>query len=263
MRRSTLITFLVMILMVPWMPGAAADKPQGPVHMALGDSQAFGFATPRPEHLGYVAYLNRWLHAVACGDGPACPHLEEANLSVPGATSASLIANQLPEALALIAERNGDDEPDNDVIYITLTIGGNDIFNPVVTDCAGGVTPQCQATIQTAFTEYQGNLAFILGTLRAAAGPSVRIVISTYDNPLAACFLAPIEPLGDLILEGGPGLPVGFNQIIEAVAAATGTEVAEMFGELEPRDWVGGEDCTHPNQRGYREMASVFLDVLD
>lgn len=261
MRRSVLVTFLAVLLMVPWMPGASAGRPEGPVHVALGDSQAFGYATPRPDHLGYVAYLNRWLRSVECGDRPACPHLEEANLSIPGATSASLIADQLPGALALIEERNGDEDPDNDVIYITLTIGGNDIFNPVVGACAGGVTEQCQTTIADTFTTYQGNLAYILGSLRAAAGPSARIVISTYDNPLAACFLAPIAPLGDLVLEGG--LSVGFNQIIEGVAAAVGAEVAEMYGELEPRDWVGGDDCTHPNQRGYRQMASVFLDVLD
>ena len=231
--------------------------------MALGDSQAFGFAAPRPDHLGYVAYLNRWLRSVGCGDQPACPHLEEANLSVPGATSTTLISDQLPQAVDLIDARNGDADPANDVSYITLTIGGNDIFNPVVAACGGGITPECQMTIQTTFTDYQNNLAYILGSLRAAANPSTRIVISTYDNPLAACFLAPIAPLGDLVLEGGPGLPVGFNQIIEGVAAATGAEVADMFGQLGPKDWVGGEDCTHPNQRGYRKMASVFLDVLD
>jgi lysophospholipase L1-like esterase len=263
MRKSVPIIFLAVLLTVPWASGAAADTPQGPMHLALGDSQAFGYGTPRPDHLGYVAYLARWLHAVGCEDGPACPHLEEVNLAVPGARSWTLISDQLPEALALLADRNGDTEPGNDVIYITVTIGGNDIFNPVVGACGAGATPECQAVIQSAFTQYQTNLAHILGSLRAAAGATTRIVIATYDNPLAACYLAPMATLGDLVLEGGPGLPVGFNQIIEGVAAATGAEVAEMYGQLAAKDWVGGDDCTHPNSRGYRAMASVFLGVLD
>jgi lysophospholipase L1-like esterase len=103
----------------------------------------------------------------------------------------------------------------------------------------------------------------ILGTLRAVAGPDTRIVISTYDNPLGACVLAPFEDFGDLVLEGGPGFSIGFNDVIKLVAAATGAEVADMFGELADDDWVGGQDCTHPDISGYHKMAEVFLGVLD
>jgi hypothetical protein len=47
------------------------------------------------------------------------------------------------------------------------------------------------------------------------------------------------------------------------VAAATGAEVADMFDELAYDDWVGGQDCRHPDISGYHKMAEVFLDVLD
>lgn len=264
MRRSLTVMTVCLGLILPALPVAANGPPEGPVYLALGDSQAFGFGTPRPDKLGYVAVLNRWLTAVDCRDGKeACPHLELADLSVPGARTPSLIADQLPAALQLIGQRNGDADPDNDVIYITVTIGGNDLFDAFGANCLEGVTPECVQAIAAAFGQVQANLAHILGALRATAGPDTRIVISTYDNPLGACVLAPFKEFGDLVLEGGPGFPVGFNDMIELVAAATGAEVADMFGELADDDWVGGQDCTHPDISGYHKMAEVFLDVLD
>jgi lysophospholipase L1-like esterase len=242
-------------LVLPALPVMADGPPGAPVHLALGDSQAFGVGTPQPDKLGYVAVLNRWLTAVDCRDDDqsACPQLELVDLTVPGATTASLIANQLPGALQLIGQRNGDADSDNDVIYITITIGGNDIFNAFAANCLNGATPDCVQAIAAAFGEAQANLVQILAPLRAVAGPDTQIVISTYDNPLGTCVLAPFEEFADLVLEGGPGFPVGFNDVIELVAAATGADV----------DWVGGQDCRHPDISGYHKMAEIFLDVLD
>ncbi len=264
MRRSVTALGLCLVMLIPAVPGLAAGPPEGPVHLGLGDSQAFGFGATKPAQLGYAAVLSRWLRSVDCRDGnpAACPNLDLVNLAIPGATSTSLIANQLPDALALIADRNGDNNAGNDVAFITLTIGGNDIFNPVVSSCAGGVTPACVAVIATAFGQYQANLIQILEALRSAA-PDARIVISTYDNPLGSCFLAPLEPLGDLVLEGGPGLTLGFNDLIEMVAAASDVEVADTYGRLDAGDWVGGQDCLHPNNSGYKKMAVVFREVID
>lgn len=264
MRRSTIILAVCLGLIVPAVPALAEGPPQGPLHVALGDSQAFGIGTPRPDKLGYVAALNRRFTSVDCRDGnqAACPHLELVDLSVPGATTSTLITEQLADAVAVIQQRNNDADPDNDVIYVTVTVGGNDIFNAFAGSCLGGPTPGCANAISAAFAGAGANLAQILGTLRVVAGPDARIVISTYDNPLGTCVLAPFEEFGDLVLEGGPGLDTGFNELIEAIAAATGVEVAEMYGQLSPDDWVGGEDCRHPDISGYHEMADVFLAVL-
>jgi lysophospholipase L1-like esterase len=188
--------------------------------------------------------------------------LDLVNLSVGGATSSSLIASQLPAAVELISDRNTDADPGNDVVLITVTIGGNDLFNPVVSNCSGGPTPTCVQTIQSVFTTYVANLGMILGTLRSVAGPDTDIVITTYENPLGACHLAALEPLGDVILEGGPGIPVGFNDLIRAVAGATSVEVADTFGQLDLDDWVGGTDCLHPDNSGYHKMAEIIRDVI-
>jgi lysophospholipase L1-like esterase len=268
MRRSLAVLVACAALAVPAAPVGAGGPPEGPIHLALGDSQAFGFGVFPEERLGYVPVLKRWLHGEDCraGEPAGCPHLELVNMSVSGATSTSMIADQLQPAVDLIRDRNTDSDEGNDVILITLTIGGNDLFNPVVGNCLNGITVTCAEVIASVFETFTSNLGIILGTLRVEA-PDAQIVISTYDNPLAACFLAPFEAFGDVVLEGGTidgfTLPFGFNQIIETVAAATGSDVAEMFGALTVDDWVGGDDCTHPNIRGYHKMAKVFLGVVE
>jgi len=263
MRRIVIVVAVLAGLFGSAVPAHAAS-PESPVYLALGDSQAFGAGVPREDRLGYVPVLSRWAHAVDCREGPpeACPRLELVNLSVPGATSSSLIAGQLPSAVALIADRNTDADPANDVVLITITIGGNDLFAPVVGNCSGGPTPICVQTIQSLFTTYVANLGLILGTLRSIAGADTEIVITTYDNPLGACHLSALEPLADAVLEGGGGISVGFNDLIRAVAAATTVEVADTFGQLEAEDWVGGADCLHPDNSGYHAMARIIRDVI-
>ena len=41
-----------------------------------------------------------------------------------------------------------------------------------------------------------------------------------------------------------------------------GVEVAEVFGDLGPQDWVGGNDCLHPDDSGYEKVAAAFVEVL-
>lgn len=272
MRRSLLSLALCATVMAASLPVGASESPDGPVYLALGDSQAFGFGVFPAERLGYAPVLNRWVRGVDCRSGrpSACPRLELVNLAVPGATSSRLISGptaQLPDALELITDRRTDGVTGNEVVLITVTIGGNDLFNPVVSNCIPAPGPACATVIGGVFTTFASNLGLILGSLRAAAGPDAEIIVSTYDNPLAACFLAPFEELGDAILEGGTAggitVPFGYNQVIESVAAALGVDVADMFGQLEIDDWVGGDDCLHPNRSGYRKMAQVFLSEVD
>jgi lysophospholipase L1-like esterase len=262
MRRFVFIAALLTLLTAAMPAGASSGE--DPVHLGVGDSVAFGFGTERPEQHGYTAVVSRWARGIDCREGnpSGCPRLELVNMAVPGATSASLISGQLPAAAQLISTRNNDADPGNDVVLITVTIGGNDLFSPVVGACSGGVTPECVEVITEGLTTYAQNLGLILGTLRQAAGPDARIVIMTYYNPLGSCFLADLEPLADNVLEGGPGVPFGLNDIIRATAAATDVEVAETFGALDGDDFVGGQDCLHPDKSGYHAIAKAFMDTL-
>jgi lysophospholipase L1-like esterase len=241
---------------------AAAEAPEGPAHVALGDSIAAGSVANSP-NTGYVQRLNRYLRSVDCNDsGPAaCPHLELVDFSVGGAKSQDLIDVQLGPAVAEIVARASDGDPNNDVEFITVTIGGNDLFRPVIEACAGGASPTCIATIQSIFMTYQANLGTVLGTLRAVA-PDAEIAIMTYDNPIGTCFLSDLDPLADEVLEGVDLLPFGLNDIIRGVAAATGVSVVETYGLLDDADFVGGDDCLHPDDSGHRKIAKEFFSVM-
>jgi lysophospholipase L1-like esterase len=88
------------------------------------------------------------------------------------------------------------------------------------------------------------------------------IIAMTYYNPLPSCRLASLAPLADAVLEGGPGVTVGMNDLIRSIAASHGVLVAETYGQLGPDDLVGGTDCLHPNDAGYQRITEAFAAVL-
>lgn len=261
MRRLLVLATVLAMTMVPL--AAGADTEENPVHLGLGDSVAWGFGASDPFTMGYVPLVNRRASDLYCVvEARGCAPVDLVNMAVPGATSTSLIANQLQPALELLTARNSDADAANDVVLVTVTIGGNDLFNPVIAACSGGVTPECTEVIANGFATYTANLGQILGSLRAAAGPNTEIAMMTYYNPLGACFLADLAPLADLVLEGGGPLPAGLNDIIRGVSAATGVTVVETYGELRRDDFVGGADCLHPDDSGYKKISRLFTTTL-
>jgi lysophospholipase L1-like esterase len=123
--------------------------------------------------------------------------------------------------------------------------------------------------IENEFAAYRSDLDQALSALREAAGPDARIVIGTYDNGIGQCFLTQLNPaaplLADIVLENQP--PVipsgqGLHDIMRDIAADYDVEVAEVFGDLAPQDWVGGNDCLHPDDSGYVKVAAAFAEVL-
>lgn len=276
MKQRALIisSLLVLVGVIAAAPAAAKpgkDTPVKPMQLSLGDSWAFGFGAAVPSEGGYVPQLHQELQdRLNCnGNGNSqsgCKHLQLRNVAVGGATTPSMVANQYPTAIPLLEARNGNNSPRDDVEVVTLHIGGNDVTNPIVSACLIGVTPACVQTIQTEFAAYQSDLNGALGTLRAAAGAGTPIVIGTYDNPFPTCNLGQVpgaSQLAALVLEGGaPFAPLGLHDIIRSVAASHGVQVAEVFGDLAPGDWVGGADCLHPNDTGYDKVTVSFLEAL-
>jgi lysophospholipase L1-like esterase len=266
---------------------AAADNPPttevAPLQLALGDSWAFGFGATVPNEGGYVPRLHEALqedfNCSAAGydkglSPGACPHLELRNLAVGGATTMTMMRDQYPQALPLLEARNGNLNPRDDVQLVTLHIGGNDVTNPIIGACLLGLAP-CAATIQSELAAYRVDLDQALSLLRDAAGAKARIVIGTYDNPIATCFLAQVfpgeaVPLAGLVLEGGTFVlrgqslvvPQGLDDIMRDVGQDYGVEVAEVFGDLSAGDWLGGSDCLHPNDSGYEKVTEAFLETL-
>ena len=244
---------------------APPEQAFGPLYLALGDSLAEGAGASDPEETGYVPLVYKGLRrSVDCGSGTAagCAERGLENLGVSGATSTTLLRDQVPEALKVIKARNGDGDSGNDVEVISVDIGGNDAFG-VYPDCSGGVTPGCIQAVRAMFATVSRNLATALAELREAAGPETRIIVMTYYNALIGCERAAVAPMADALLEGGAGVPVGLNDLIRDRAAEIGAGVAETYGRLGPSDLVGGDDCLHPVDSGYRIIADAFAEASD
>jgi lysophospholipase L1-like esterase len=269
MNRRVVMLAGILILGLLTVTGPASAEPGQPpigrpLYLALGDSLAAGVGASDPAATAYVPRFYKLLRQqLACQQSglPGCRSLALRNLGVGGATSTTLLATQLPEAVAELQARNGDRNPHNDVKVVTIDIGGNDIFG-VVSSCATGVIPECAALIQARLQTFAANFELILGELRAAAGPDTVVIAMTYYNPLPSCRLASLAPLADAVLEGGLGVTVGLNDLIRSIAAAHGVLVAETYGRLGPADLVGGSDCLHPNDTGYQIITEAFAAAL-
>ena len=258
---AALATSLPLAVLPATLSTAAPPSPAG--YLALGDSVAAGVGASRAG-LGYVPLLADALQAERhCGKGKAVGcRIELVDLSVSGATTTSLIAEQLPAATALLQERNSNATPVDDVRLITLTIGGNDLFRPVVLACQDPASPTCTTTVATQLQLAATNLTRILGELRAAAGPDTTIAVSTYYNALEApgCPVGALAPLADLVLEGGGALPAGLNDLIRQIAAANGAVVVETAPVVQPTEIQ--PDCLHPKDEGHADIADAFADQV-
>jgi lysophospholipase L1-like esterase len=268
-RRIVVVVAGILVLGLVAGSGPASAEPDPapigrPLYVALGNSLAVGVGASNPAVTGYVPQLYELLRQrLACQPAgrPSCRSLALRNLGMGGATSTTLLATQLPEAVAELQARNNDRNPHDDVQVVTIDIGGNDVFG-VVSACAAGPTPECAALIQARLQTFAVNFTQILGELRAAAGPDTVIIAMTYYNPLPSCRLASLAPLADAVLEGGGGVTVGLNDLIRSIAAAHGVLVAETYGQLGPAELVGGTDCLHPNDAGYQVITEAFTAAL-
>jgi lysophospholipase L1-like esterase len=276
-RMLSLSAVLLMLgaLLVTASPAAAKDHPaKRPLQLSLGDSWAFGFGATVPSEGGYMPQLNDAIkdrgkcQPVVGSHKPrgGCRLLGLLNVAVGGATTPTMVADQFPQAIPLLEERNSNRRKRDDVRLTTLHIGGNDVTGPILSACAGGATPACFQVIQAELAAYEGDLDPAVATLREAAGGRAAIVIGTYDNGFANCNLGTVIPgavqLAALVLEGGPGVSQGLHDIMREVASRYDVQVAEVFGDLAPEDWVGGTDCLHPDDSGYDKVTDAFLEVL-
>ena len=234
-------------------PTTAADA----TYLALGDSVAAGTGADDPARTGYVPVLADLLSDRRGCDGgaaPGCP-VGVRNLSVPGATTESLLRDQLPPAVEAL--RGGG------VDTVTVTVGGNDVFVPVLRACAQTPeAPSCAEAVRGAIGAVDRGVDRLLAELSAAGGDATTVAVMTYYDPLAACRLAPLQPLAEQVLEGRAGQD-GLNDVLRARAAEHGAVVVETAGRLAaPQDFVGGFDCLHPSTQGHARIAEAFAEAL-
>ena len=119
MNRRVLLLAGLLVLSLLTVSGPASAEPSQPpigqpLYLALGDSLAVGVGASTPAVTGYVPqFYQLFRQQLACQPAgqPSCRSLALRNLSVGGATSTTLLATQLPEAVAELQGRNGDPTP--------------------------------------------------------------------------------------------------------------------------------------------------------
>ena len=237
-------------------PASAATRPAARPYsyLALGDSVAVGTGAQDPNTGGYVPLLAALLRDRAgCDDERDCP-LVTRNLATSGATTATVLQQTLPSLRTLL--RSTPAPPP--VRLVTLTVGGNDVFGPVLLSCALEPTSAACATAAGAAVATAGRgVDAVLDQLDTAV-PDAVVAVTAYYDPLPSCRLAALSPLAVQVLEGD-GTRDGLNDVLRAVAARHGAVVVETATLLTERaDLVGGDDCLHPSGQGHRKIARAF-----
>jgi len=252
--------FSSLVLLLSASGAQAAEAQQAPAYLALGDSLAFGVGASNPSTTGYVA---RAYESLRTSDRYEGGGLDLINLSVPGATSADLVApgGQLDGALAAIRERGEDPSPPaNEVEIVSVDIGGNDLLTLVAPDSpcleSASVEP-CRAAFGEVLSAIQTNLTETLRRLRQAAPEATIVVVDLYN---------PYSGTGDLrepIAEIGVGQA---NGVIGAVTADGDLRVktASIFQLFSGRggQWIA-PDGIHPNDNGHAVIAEAVLAAID
>ncbi len=259
------------------LPLAPRPLPQSTSYLALGDSLAFGYSQAKFDELlptvppadFETGYVNDFANVLKLFD----PRLQLVNDGCPGETTESFIhgpcayvdpdgftlhhpyaggpaSSQLSDALAYLGAHPGSVNP------VTIDIGANDALG-LIESCKE--EPACVAAgVPATFAHIGGNLALILGELRAAAPHAQIIVLGLYN------------PFGET-LPGGDALTAKLNEVEAGVAASVGARFADPLpffnppGALEaPTICLLTNMCTplvdiHPTDLGYRVLGELVL----
>lgn len=157
---------------------------------------------------------------------------------------------QITQAINIIQAHPGQ------IRLITLSIGANDLLALGIHATLG----QVLATLQ----QFSTNLDQILTTLRAQAGPNVKIMIMNYFNPFIVVPGTSFISLGEQLV----------NNTIATQAQQHGVTVVDVYtafnGAANPKGVICGLTwfCNlqylanvHPNTQGYKVIAGVFLQA--
>lgn len=223
------------------------SAPGTPVYVALGDSLAanVGVANARD------GYVSRFHNQMELRDGA---DYGLRNFGVSGETTGTLIrAGQLDAAVAFME--------DNDVAYVTVDIGANNLLGHLGSDaCSESLDdPECQSRLAATFESYGPDVAVILEEIEDAA-PDATILFLTAYNPFSLGLGTSLEAATDAALSE-------FNDIAAAVADDFGVLIADGF---EPMRLTTGATThmldaapdIHPLPIGYDILAAALVDAL-
>ena len=199
----------------------ARRLPGGPsaalLYVALGDSTVEGIGATSAATT-YVGQLHRRLRGIY-------PEARMLNLGVGGATSADVLARQLPRAVTLAPQ------------LVTLSIGPNDI------------------TTQVPLAEYERNVAAILD--RLAASPDAVVVVNSLPDLVVTPRFRNHEAKPAIAR-----LTVAFNEALERQARRHAAELVDLYHpsrvEVPAQPELIWRDGYHPSDAGYARWAELM-----
>lgn len=272
------VTILGVIAVMATLVAAPATgsitEPGLPVYLSMGDSWTAGQGATDPAIDGFVPQFFGALQAEldclpAESDNAAngCKHLNMVHVGrtatdeLPGVITRAVIDEQLSVVGPMLEARNHDRNPRNNVEVISLQVGGNDVFGPVISACPVGLTDPCVETLRFELGTLAVDLDEAVSMTREAAGDDAIIVLGTYGNSAPYCYLAGFpgsEQLGAILLEGFDPLGInGINDIVRDVASSYDAEVSEVFHLLGEGDFQ--DDCLHLTDQGYDKVTEAYL----
>jgi lysophospholipase L1-like esterase len=215
---------------VPSVTRARAASPAPMLYISLGDSYAAGYQPSGP-HSGTTT-TNGFAYQVPGLAARKGYNLKLVNFGCGGATTASILhsigCNQLglgatpypTQSQAAAAEAYLRSHRGH-VGLITVSIGGND-----VTPCAAAAKPA--TCVATAVKAINVNLAILLSGVRAAAGPSVRIVGTTYPDVILGLDISKVASLRSLAKVSIIAFKDLINPALEKLYTAVGGELVDV-----------------------------------
>jgi lysophospholipase L1-like esterase len=230
MRTRLLPVCLVPLVLVATLSVAgtaqARSSPTSPTYyVSLGDSYSVGFQPSLGATPGYTVYVAKKTHLklvnFGCGgattssilNGVGCPDVLPHTAG--GMTYST--TTQIAAAEAFLAAHRGH------IGLITVSIGGNDL-----TGCA--TKPDAVNCVLAAGATIKTNVTTLAADLRAAAGPKVPIIGSTYPDVLLGGYVWPTNPPAASTLNTAKLSVVAFKSVLnpslsKAYASSKGTLV--------------------------------------
>jgi len=219
-------------------PPAAKPPPPASYYLALGDSLSRGV---QPDAAGASVETGQGypdlVYATLLSSHPA---LRLVRLGCPGETTKTMMhggichysaGSQLAAATAFLRAHRGH------VFLVTIDIGANDLEDcgnrPSLTQLASCIGQLPKAT---------ANVAAILASLRAAAGPGVRIVGMNYYLPALAEWRSGL--LGRATAKLSEKFAVAYDDLLKRAYGQAGITVANVFEAFETTNF--GDPVTVP-----------------